>query len=475
MRFIEKLIRVSLCVGFLAGPTVAQPGAAQSREEQLEDLVRDLATEVRELRRRLDQIEGTPAAPVTQERIEVLEQAVEQIKKDQPSPEDIAKIRTWASDSLTLRPYWKDGLRLDSNDGSVKLKIGGRIHTDFGFFAEDGTLERRFGDFDDGVTFRRARIEFEGDIRGNLSFKAAYDFAGGDADFRDVFLRFKKVPYAGNLTIGQFKEPFSLEQITSSNNITFMERSLADTLVPARNVGIMAHRTFLSDRVSGAIGVFRPTDDFGNGQGDHQYAVTGRVTGLPWYEDEGKKLLHVGLAYSHREYEDPLRFRARPESSLAPRLVDTGDMNVDDSDLLGAEIAWVHGPFSMQGEFVQACVDGKGAFVGNPDFWGAYVYASYFLTGEHRPYSKSSGVFGRVVPLRNFREDGGWGAWELASRFSTLDLNDGNVRGGRLNDFTLGLNWYLNPSVRIMWNYVYTDASQGGDASIFQTRVQVAF
>jgi phosphate-selective porin OprO/OprP len=186
-------------------------------------------------------------------------------------------------------------------------------------------------------------------------------------------------------------------------------------------------------------------------------------------------LLHLGLAYTYQEYEDPLRYRQRPEAHLAPRIVDTGEFAADHGDIIGAEAALVCGPFSIQAELMHAAINGEGAFTGDPDFWGGYVQAGYFLTGEHRPYKVADGVFDRVKPIENFREDGGWGAWELAGRYSHLDLSDGSIRGGRLREATFGLNWYLNPSVRVMWNYGYVNHAAGGDASIFQTRVQIAF
>lgn len=484
MRFV---VAVGVALGIWAGGpmiALAQDREAPPREQQLEDLIRELRDEVQQLRQRVEQLEGGGQAdPATEQRIESLEQTVEEIKKEQPSPEEVAKMRKWASDSLTMRPYWKDGLRFESNDGSVSLKIGGRIQADAAFFAENGDLERRLGgDFEDGVEFRRARIYIEGDIRGGIDFKAQYDFAEGDPEFKDVYIGFNDLKYVGNLRIGQFKEPFSLEELTSSNYITFLERSLANVFSPSRNVGFMFYDSFLSDRMTGAIGVFRPTDDFGSGTGDHNYHITARLTGLPWYEDKGKKLVHLGLAYSYQEYEDPVRYRQRPEAHLAPRLADTGDFDADHGDLIGAEAALVYGPFSLQTELMHAALNGEGALTGDPDFWGGYVQASYFLTGEHRPYKVSDGSFDRVKPLRNFREDGGWGAWEIAARYSHLDLSDGSIRGGRIREGTLGLNWYLNPSVRIMWDYGYADSSRsgtlsshGGDVSIFQTRVQIAF
>jgi phosphate-selective porin OprO/OprP len=81
-----------------------------------------------------------------------------------------------------------------------------------------------------------------------------------------------------------------------------------------------------------------------------------------------------------------------------------------------------------------------------------------------------------VKPLRNFDGNGSWGAWEVGARYSYLDLNDGNdTRGGILGDFTLGINWYLNPNVRFMFNYVLADAKSRGEANIIETRFQADF
>jgi phosphate-selective porin OprO/OprP len=103
------------------------------------------------------------------------------------------------------------------------------------------------------------------------------------------------------------------------------------------------------------------------------------------------------------------------------------------------------------------------------------LYVSYFLTGEHRSYSKNKGAFDRVKPKQNFGLDKekGWGAWEIAGRYSYLDLSDGGISGGELDDFTLGVNWYLYPNVRIMGNYIFADLDDVGETSIFQMRFQV--
>lgn len=477
---MKRTIFNTLTVVLILSSGAALGQQPTARERELEDLIRNLASKVEQLETRLANIERAGATTSTADRVEKLEQSVRQIRAERPPAADTeswARINKWVGDDKTLRPYWKGGLLLDSNDGSVKLKIGGRIQHDYGYFAEDARLERRLGaDFEDGTEFRRSRIYFSGTIYGNLEFKAQYDFAGGAVDFKDVYLGFKNHATLGNVRFGQFKEPFGLEQLTSSNNITFLERSLAASFAPSRNTGVMIYNMMHDKRWTWAAGVFRQTDSFGDGQGGRDYNVTARVTALPIYEDKGKKLLHVGLSYTHQNYEDDeIRFRSRPEAHLAPRLVDTGTFAAEYGDLIGGEVAWVNGPLSLQAEYVHAFIEGRDPAVGDPRFWAASIQASYFLTGEHRPYKTSSGAFGGVKPLHNYGNDGGMGAWELAARLSYMNLNDGTIEGGRLRDLSLGLNWYLNPNVRTMWNYVLADPSEGGDLSAFLWRLQIVF
>lgn len=484
-----------LAVGLstIASRPVRAQSEPSTRERELEQLVRQLSQQVADLEKRLEAVEASQGQPApggdVENRLGQLEQKVETIHTRPPgelTPEEITEMRkvvdAFGKDE-TMRPYWKEGLRFDSNDGSFQLKMGGRIQYDLGYFAADDEIEDNVGEIEDGSEFRRARLYISGSIYDNIDFKVEYDFAEGDADFTDVYMAIKDVPVVGNVQIGHFKEPFSLEELTSSNSITFMERSLPSVFNPVRNAGIMLHDTLFDDRMTWAAGFFRETDAFGDGDtvGGRDYNATVRLTGLPWYEEDGKKLLHVGVAYTHKNYEaDEVRFRQRPEAGLAPRFVDTGTFPAEYSDIIGAELAWVHGPFSLQGEFTQAFVESRVA--SDPAFWGAYLQASYFLTGEHRPYDKESGAFKGIKPKKNFGK-GGWGAWEVAARYSHLDLNDrildfdGVVMNdGELRDFTLGLNWYLNPNMRFMWNYVRADlVDNGGDTNIFQMRFQLNF
>lgn len=398
----------------------------------------------------------------------------------------VEKLETMAEpDPSDFRVYWKSGLNMKSNDGKHKLKIGGRIHNDWAWFDESSDLRRDFGHQEDGTEIRRARLYMSGTLYGNVNFKVDYDFAGGDSDLKDVFIELAKIPAVGKLRLGHFKEPFGLEQLTSGNYITFIERSLPDAFVPGRNTGVMLHNAAFDDRLFWAVGAYHNADDFGNGQEDGAYSVTGRVAGTPWIADEGRNLVHLGLALSKRDPAgDSSRFRARPEAHLSRfRYVDTGVFDVDEDFRWGLEAALVYGPFSVQGEYITASLDTpSGTGVRDPDFNGWYAMASWFATGERRPYK--GGTFARVKPKNNFNPwaDGGWGAVELALRYSSLDLDDGGILGGDEDNFTAAVNWYLNPNTRMMLNYVHADVdytnggeSSNGDLDILQARFQIDF
>jgi phosphate-selective porin OprO/OprP len=201
----------------------------------------------------------------------------------------------------------------------------------------------------------------------------------------------------------------------------------------------------------------------------------------------------LGGAYSFRDADqDAVSLAAQPEVRMRtsstsiggsgegslPNFVATGTIPADHSQLLGAEAAMVWGPFSVQAEYTADLV---GTDSGNDAvFHGGYVFASYFLTGENRVYNRKAGAFDRVRPLENafwFCTDNGvckgCGAWEVAARYSWIDLSDEGINGGTMNEYTLGMNWYLNPYFKIMLNYIHSDLDRGpdgGECDIFAMR-----
>ncbi|NMC19626.1 MAG: hypothetical protein GYA33_04330 [Thermogutta sp.] len=379
------------------------------------------------------------------------------------------------------------------------VSVDGRIYVDSVFFGQSDGSVAAFGDAQDTVQLRSARLGAYGSGFDVFDYKVEVDFAGRDGDddqstsFKDVYLGISDLPFLGRVQIGHFKEPFSIEELTSTRYITFMERSLVNVFAPRRNVGIAACRVSENERLTFAFGGFRTIGDKPPyvADDDGGYAFTMRGTYLPWYDEatHGRGLLHLGLGYSFREVDDPnQRICSRAETDVGPYILDTGVITgVEDFHLLDPEIAFVYGPFSVQAEYLAAFYNLAG---NDADFHSAYVQMSYFLTGEHRRYDRKKGAFTRVKPFENFFRvrtcDGniemGRGAWELAYRYSWLDLDDADaaIFGGYSSDHTVGVNWYLNPYMRLMFDYVYANlgtANNGPDTdlSVFQMRAQVDF
>jgi phosphate-selective porin OprO/OprP len=136
--------------------------------------------------------------------------------------------------------------------------------------------------------------------------------------------------------------------------------------------------------------------------------------------------------------------------------------------MAAAEMALVLGSFQLQSEYIASMINNSRNLTGTTGYGdyltnGYYVMASYFLTGEHREYEKKNASFGRVIPGKNSRlcpqdcAEPGYGAWQVLARYSALDLNDNNLSAGQLWDVTLGVNWFLNPNMKIQANYIYMD------------------
>ena len=397
-----------------------------------------------------------------------------------------AQAQAKSKPSGDVRVSWKDGLAYQSADGLFKGKLGGRLHFDIAAFHEDDDVNALFGDIPAATEFRRARLSLEGEIglAHPVFFKTEFEFATSDVQFKDVFFGIDKIPFVGRITAGHFKEPMGLEWMTSSRFLTFIERSApVEAFGPERNIGLGFSNAKFNEHLTYAAGLFAETAESGKLTTlDSNYRFTARVTGLPWYDEDAKgaRLLHLGLSGSYIDPSDAgVRFRSRPEAHLAPRFIDTGTNSPifagsDHSCLVNAEAAVVFGPFSVQGEYYRTRVSAPNA---SPTFDGFYLMASWFITGEHRAYKRSTGTFDRTVPSHNLT-DGGLGAWELALRYSATDLNDEGVNGGRLNDVTGGVNWYLNPNAKIQVNYVNAKVDRvagEGTAHIFQGRFAVDF
>lgn len=392
------------------------------------------------------------------------------------------------------RIYQEGGyLTIESPKAKSYFLINGQIIADAGYIDANDELQNAFPDLaGSNVLFRKLNISTYGNLYDTVDFRIGVDFANV-RDIQDIWIRYIKHPYLKNIKIGNQKEPFSLEYLTSLTRLTFMERSLPDSAFGSgRNIGIRYDSQDNSKPINFGLGVFLNTgsfSDFGEAQNQiseaNGFDTTLRVFGLPRYKEGGKQLLHLGLGYSHgvRDENDtsaPMAFRTRPESRLTDeRLVDTGPIIGASKNMATAEMALVEGPWSFQTQGYYQILDAKEA--DDPHFWGYYALISHFLTGQSRRYNQTLGIFTGVEPQPVFKpSEGHWGAWELALRHSYVDLNGGNVKGGRESNITAGLNWIQNRNARLMFNYIYARVQDRDTAPaiddetshIFQVRVQ---
>jgi len=406
---------------------------------------------------------------------------------------------------LPLGVHWDEGMWLIRKPKRFTLRVNFRMDIDYVGIDDDRYVAEggRTGDNRSGLVMRRARYTMRGDVGPHSYWKISIEATDRTAGLRDNFLDFRRFNETGvdalpNIKMGNFFEPYSLEQQTPSSRLTFMSRSAATLAMGlGRSFGIMAYDSFKQERFGYALGAFvsplEKLGDFSDRVVDETvvrdgYGLTGRVWWMPGgsCRDPCRRLL-LGASYSRRVNMSGVQFRARPETFKFDFVNDT-DFSTDGSGVplledastanLGAvEAVWTRGPWSVQAEYYLTHVESRAG--GDPFFHGGYALVSYWLTGECRPLVRGSVRQVRICNPRDpCKEDSGWGGVELAARFTTVDLNDGPVQGGSMRNVALGLNWHLAARRRLMFNLIRAQVDDGiADAPIwiFQTRLQLEF
>jgi phosphate-selective porin OprO and OprP len=397
------------------------------------------------------------------------------------------------------------GLEIESKDKNFKIAMGGRLQFD-GQVNGGDQGSRQSQQLNDGAGVRRGRLHMDGTLYKDFDFKFEYDFVRGNgstaAGITDAWVEYTGLkPFS--ITAGQFKEPFSLESVTSNRYLTFAERSYANNaFVEFANpylLGISAQAYGEKWTARGALqaepiggGGYNTNTSLNNqgnanrnGQsGNPSYGGTGRITFLPYFGSK-TKLFHMGASGSYRVVNNTngganaataaasgganatnptgMQFASQISDVDRSNWANTGILTdaatvahrriLDNYYRLGGELAGVYGPFSFQGEYMATQLQGQN-YDSSDLLEGYYGTVSYFLTGESRNYDTKKGAFNRQKPNRDFSlSTGGWGAWEIAARFDGLNMNTTHVNGGRLQSADLALNWYINPHVRMMFDY----------------------
>jgi phosphate-selective porin OprO/OprP len=314
----------------------------------------------------------------------------------------------------------KGPIKITSSDGHYSAKLGGRLQWDYNYAELNGVAD------EDDFSIRRARLYLSGNVN-DWSYKMQFNVGNNNGGTpEDLYIRYNGWGKQAVVTVGNQKEPFGLEQLESSKDISYLERSaVTEAYAPGRQEGIL----FSGQRggITYALGVF---EDDGANDGT---AVTGRVTYAPIKSAD--QVLHFGVAHSNRD---------------------------EDTDITGLEVAYARGPYHIQSEFISSEEN-------DASREGLYVQAGWIITGETRPYK--NGIFKRVKPGNSS------GAWEVVVRYEDGDgaYSDEELGSTDGTSYGMGVNYYLNSFIRI--GATYTDAKDNitdDGGSEFRARLQIA-
>ncbi len=346
-------------------------------------------------------------------------------------------------------------LKWSEFDGSAfSLKIGFAPIVDYTWNAQDNESREQVGEQESRLDLRSGRITFSGKFKFSNPLKyffsieyKGFDRSPEDPAFgtTDLYLSIYLNKIMGNVTLGKIKETFVYEMVGDAANLPNTERIL-NPFFQSRSIGVKFMNGYFKDRMTFSIGAFNDwfTKDISFEDNGTQF--TARLTGLPLYNEKEKKYLHLGMSSRYNQAaKGLLRYRGRNESNIGPFYVDTKDIPADHSWSVGLEGLWNFRNLSLLSEFVQTWVSSYDHT--NPTFNGFYVTGSWVISGEQRPYDKKVGYSRRVMPT------GGTGAWEVVARYSRLDLDDKNIKGGLLNKLYFGLNWWATQHWRVTLGY----------------------
>lgn len=375
-------------------------------------------------------------------------------------------------------------------DGAVYREDSeGPLATDFRRGSLGATANRETNaarDFSEGFLLRRARFGVDGMVGQNFTYRLLFDFGGSGTEgtrVNDAWIGYTGLaPFT--FQFGAFSPPANLDDSTSAEDLVFLERSSAGEISRALaaadarfGLGVKANgkrwmsSLALTSRTVGDPEVF-----------DAQLAAVGRTGFLVATSDDYN--VHVGasgtyvfappdLGSAATPPRHAIRFRDRPEIRVdSARLIDTGAIDAERVRVLAGEFGANWKNFYVQGEHFWFDVTRRApTTLEDPSFKGYYLQGSWILTGENRRYNPVTGSFQNPRPKSPFVKEGGAGAWELAARYSRMDLNfeaglvgtaavPGSIRGGDQKIITLGVNWYPNANFRVMVNYIMIDVDR---------------
>ena len=499
-----RISHAALAAALVSSPAFAASDAAVI-EQQLNALQQALAKQQEQLAQQQQEIErlrqqlaasSSPAGGSTVERIADEVQQAKLAAQDAPRVTMNSARPTISSadgrTSISLRSV----VQLDA--AHYDEAADGGIATDFRRGSVGGTGNRETlaaRDFSDGAYFRRARFGFEGSVARDFTYRVLAELGGsgteGPARINDFWLGYTGfAPFT--IQVGAFSPPANMDDSTSVESSLFIERAAPAEV--SRTLGGADGRIGLGVRGSGVrwMSALTLTSRTVNDAEvfDSQLAAVGRFATLVATSPDYN--VHVGLSGTY-VFQPPdqgsgaavgqrhvVRLRDRPEIRVdSTRLVDTGSIDTDSAYVYGIEAGANWKNWYLQAESFRYGIERTAATATLPDpsFDGFYVQGSWILTGETHRYDMAAGAFQSPRPFVPFSSAGGFGAWELALRYSQLDLDfhaglagtaatADAIRGGTQDIWTFGVNWYINPNVKLMFNWLHVDVDRLNPAGV---------
>jgi phosphate-selective porin OprO/OprP len=374
---------------------------------------------------------------------------------------------------VTLNPESRDGiLMLSSTDNSFRYWFDNRVYFDGATYFGDNMYQGEDNAIGSGFNIRRMRFAMKTILWGQWGGEIDFDFGNNAVDIKDAYVRY--IGKNWQIKAGHFREPFSIETMTTSRYITFMERAYATEQSPSRHLGI-DYKTF-TDHIFFEGGVFSSAlvndlmRDQNKAKGTNGgWSVTGRFAYAPIKKD--RLVLHLGINGSYRtpklqEIGDPInsfRYGENAETEInRKKYIDT-DWIEDSRDKIiwGLELAWAYKNFRIQGEYIATIINREENDVPEGEtkanIGGSYVFGSWLINNANYYYNMGDAEFSQIDFINNDK-----GAFEVAIRYSFMDANSyqGNedvpwLQGGSGESYTLGLSYYFNYNVKLMLNYSY--------------------
>jgi phosphate-selective porin OprO/OprP len=310
------------------------------------------------------------------------------------------------------------------------------------------------------ITLRRMRFALKVDVGNKWYGEIDVDFAGNEIDVKDAYLRHYLGDW-GQVRIGQFRMAQGMQQTTTSRYLKFIERANAYKFNPNRKLGI--GYSSWSNHYMFKLGVFTEevqnvdTKLYFKGAIHEVDPMQGVSTRLAWYPiNEQGKLIHIGAGYTYNTpgLENRIKIDPKDETKVSQmEFLQAKVKDVKGYQNINFELAGSYGPFRASAEYYMASMTRSEANLETVKFSGFYVQGAWLLTGENHAWNYREAEFTQV------RANSKKGAWEVAARFSNMNLNDFNagVYGGEGDYYTAGLNYYASRNVKFMINYTFVD------------------